>query len=128
MKTTGSACYLGAGLNLYTNVHVRDLAQVYRLALEKGAPGALYHAVAGEANFRSLAEAVAEVMGCKARSVTLDEAKEIWTPFIGPLFFGVSSRSRAPRTRRELGWEPKYLDVIDDIRNGSYRATYAPGT
>jgi nucleoside-diphosphate-sugar epimerase len=122
---TGSACYRGLGLNLYSNVHVDDLADIYRLAIEGGKAGALYHAVAGEADFRSLAEAAAQVMGCSAKSVDPEEAIDIWGERFAPLFFGVSSRSRAPRTRTELGWAPRHLDVIEDVRNGSYKARYA---
>jgi len=125
IEKTGSACYRGLGLNLYSNVHVDDLADIYRLALEKGQAGALYHAVAGEANFRSLAEAAAQAMGCEARSVDTAEAIEIWGERFAPLFFGVSSRSRAPRTRAELGWKPRYLDVIGDICYGSYKNRYS---
>jgi nucleoside-diphosphate-sugar epimerase len=121
---SGAACYIGQGLNLYSNVHVDDLADLYCLALEKGTPGALYHAVAGETCFRSLAEAAADVMGCGTRSVTLAESRKIWGEFLGPLFFGVSSRSRAPRARNELGWQPKHLDIVGDIVAGSYRKAY----
>lgn len=127
VKTTGAACYIGQGLNLYSHVHVDDLAQVYRLALERGTAGALYHAVAGEVCWRAMAEGVAQAMGCEARSVTLDESKEIWGPFHGPLFFGVSSRSRSPRTRAELGWTPRRLDLLEDVRHGSYRDAFAGG-
>jgi len=128
VKKTGHACYVGRGLNLYSNVHVDDLADVYLRAIERGMAGALYHAVAGEADFRQIAEAVAEVMGCATRSVDMDEASEIWGPVLARLFFGVNSRSRAVRTRGELGWSPQHLDVIADIRDGSYRRKYAPGT
>ena len=121
---TGDACYLGAGLNLYSHVHVDDLADIYVRAIANGTGGALYHAVAGEANFRALAEAAAEAMGCGTRSVSFEEAKEIWGERIGPLFFGVNSRSRAVRTRDELNWVPQHRDVIEDVRNGSYRARY----
>jgi hypothetical protein len=51
----------------------------------------------------------------------LENARSIWGDFRGPLFFGVSSRSRSPRARSELGWSPVRLDVIDDVVNGSYR-------
>ena len=120
VKTAGAACYIGAGLNLYSHVHVDDLAEVYRLALLRGKAGGLYHAVAGEANWRTLAHAVAKVSGVEARSVSIDEAREIWGPFIGPLFFGVSSRSRAAVSRRDLGWSPTHLDLEQDILTGSY--------
>jgi nucleoside-diphosphate-sugar epimerase len=120
----GAACYVGAGLNLYSHVHVDDLAELYRLAIERGVAGALYHAVAGEVNWRTIAEAVAEVMECDTRSITFEEACDLWGPMYADLFFGVSSRSRAVRSRAELGWAPTRFDVIDDIRHGSYRAAY----
>lgn len=121
---TGYACYLGQGLNLYSNVHVDDLAEVYALAIERGAPGALYHAVAGEANFRSLAEAVAHVVGCETRSLDLEAASALWGNFWVDVGLAVNSRSRAPRARSELGWIPRHVDVVDDIRSGSYRDAY----
>lgn len=121
IEATGAACHLGKGLNLYSHVHVDDLAEVYRLALERGSPGALYHAVAGEASWRAVAQAAARAAGCGVRSVDLDEAKRIWGDFRAPLFFGVSSRSRAVRTRAELGWSPIHTDLLEDIEHGSYR-------
>ncbi len=118
---TGKACYIGRGLNLYSNVHVDDLADAYRLAVEKGAPGALYHAVSGEANFRSIAEAVADVMECETESISFQRSCEIWGELLAANGLAVNSRSVPRRTREELGWEPLHLDLIDDIRNGSYR-------
>jgi nucleoside-diphosphate-sugar epimerase len=117
---TGAACYIGAGLNLYSHVHVDDLAILYRLAIEKGVPGALYHAVAGEVNWRTIAEAVAQTMKCQTRSVTYAEACEIWGKMYAGVFFAVNSRSQAVRSRRELGWEPTIFDLIEDVRHGSY--------
>ena len=128
VEKTGAACYVGLGLHLYSNVHVDDLADLYLKAIEHAVAGALYHAVAGEADFRQIAEAVAGVMGCRTRSVDMEEASAIWGPVIARLLFGVSSRSRAVRSRMELGWSPRYLDVIDDIRNGSYKEKYSPKT
>jgi nucleoside-diphosphate-sugar epimerase len=125
VRKTGKACYVGRGLNLYSNVHVDDLAEAYRLAAEKGAPGALYHTVGGEADFRSIAEAVAVVMGCETRSVTFEEGCEIWGELVTGAALAVNSRSVPRRTRDELGWEPREIDLIEDIRNGSYRARYA---
>jgi nucleoside-diphosphate-sugar epimerase len=118
---TGKACYIGSGLNLYSNVHVDDLAEAYRLAIDKGTPGALYHTVAGEVNFRSIAEAVAQVMECQTESIGFERACEIWGERIASIALAVNSRSVPRRTREELGWEPVHLDLIDDIRNGSYR-------
>lgn len=121
---TGAVCYLGPGLNLYSNVHVDDLARVFALALEKGVAGALYHAVSGELNYRTLAETIARHLGVPARSVTLAEAIEIWDKFAAIVTFGVCSRTRSPRTRRELGWAPSpdRLDMLAEVVHPNYRA------
>lgn len=127
VRLTGDACYFGAGLNMYSNVHVDDLSCIYALALEKGRPGALYHAVSGETNFRSIAEAVAQVTICNTRSVDYDTACGIWGEFHVRFGMSVNSRSRATRTRSELGWRPRHVDLVEDIRSGSYRSVYASG-
>jgi nucleoside-diphosphate-sugar epimerase len=120
---TGAVCYLGAGLNLYSNVHVEDLADLFMLALEKGVSGALYHCVSGEENYRSMAEAIGRHLGVPTRSVSLSEAIEIWDKFTALIAFGVCSRSRSPRARRELGWKPSpdKLDILTEVINPAYR-------
>lgn len=112
---TGAACYVGRGLNCYTNVHIDDLARLYDLALEKGASGALYHAVAGEIPNRWIAESVARDLGVGTRSLTLEEAFEVFGKFATLVVMGASSRSRSPRARDELGWVPEHLDMLSLI-------------
>jgi nucleoside-diphosphate-sugar epimerase len=124
-RRTGTVCYVGHGLNLYSNVHVDDVASAFALACDHGTSGALYHTVAGEVNVRAVAEAVAQMMGCQTRSVDYATACEIWSPDFVDLGVAVNSRSRAVRARKELGWTPRHLDVIEDIRSGSYRDAYA---
>ncbi|TZG25734.1 NAD-dependent epimerase/dehydratase family protein [Sphingomonas montanisoli] len=126
VRTTGSACYVGAGLNLYSNVHVDDLADLYWLVATNGASGALYHAVSGEADFRSIAEAVASVLQCPTRSVTFEEGCGIWGEQIAGVALAVNSRSIARRSQQELGWKPRHRDIIHDIRAGSYFEKHTP--
>lgn len=123
-RKTGAVCYLGAGLNLYSHVHVDDVAVLCRLAVEKGTPGAIYHAVAGEANFRSISEAVGEVLKMPTRSLNFSEACALWGEAWVSMGLAVNSRIRATRSRAELGWQPKHVDLIQDIRSGSYRDVY----
>ena len=115
---TGDACYIGRGLNLYTHVCLDDLAELYGRVLTDGTAGALYHAAGGELNNRMLAECVARANGTKTRSVNLEEAFEIWGKFTPLVTLGVSSRTRSPRSRRELGWAPKRTDVAQAILDG----------
>ena len=44
-REKGVSAYIGDGLNRWAAAHVLDTARLYRLALEKGEPGARYHAV-----------------------------------------------------------------------------------
>lgn len=118
----GAACYVGAGLNCYSNVHIDDLKELYRLVIEKGAAGALYHAVAGEIPNRWIAEAVARDLGVEARSLTVDEAIEVFGKFATIIVMGASSRSRSPRSRDELGWKPEKLDMLSMIGEVRLRA------
>lgn len=127
VRTTGAACYVGRGQNLYSNIHVDDLAEAYCLIAERGTSGAVYHTVAGEANFREIAQAVADVAGCAARSVGFDEACAIWGAHYVKNALACNSRSTAPRARRELGWAPAHGDLIEDIRRGSYADAWARG-
>jgi nucleoside-diphosphate-sugar epimerase len=120
IERTGAVCYLGPGLNLYSNVHVEDLARLFRLALEKGEAGALYHAVAGEVNYHTVAHAIARHRGVAARDVAFEEAERIWGRFGAIIAFSVCSRSRSPRARRELGWRPQHLDMLADITHPAY--------
>jgi nucleoside-diphosphate-sugar epimerase len=118
IEKTGDACYIGRGLNLYSHVNVMDLAELYRLAIEKGQAGALYHAVAGELNNRTLAEYVARQQRVETRSVTPSEAVDIWGKFTMLVVLGVCSRSRSPRSREELGWVPRDVDPGEQILAG----------
>ncbi|MEE2057209.1 NAD-dependent epimerase/dehydratase family protein [Rhodococcus artemisiae] len=117
IEKTGAVCYIGRGLNLYSNVHVDDVAEIYHLAAEKAPAGALYHAVSGETNFRTIAQALAQKHGVAARSIGLAEGVEIWGTFAALIVFSTCSRTRAPRARRELGWlpHPDRLDVLAEI-------------
>lgn len=117
----GEVGYVAPGLNLYSNVHVEDLAEVFRLALERGAPGALYHAVAGEVNNRTIAEAVARDTGVAARGVSVADGIIRWGKFETLVGMAVCSRSRSPRTRQDLGWAPRHLDLLSDIGHANYR-------
>lgn len=118
VKKVGAACYIGRGTALYSHVHVEDLAVLYRLAIEKAPAGALYHAVAGELDNRCIAEFVAKRLGVATRSVTMDEAFDIWGRFFTLVVLSVSCRSRSPRSREELGWVPEKVDLAEEILSG----------
>lgn len=118
---TGAACYIESGLATYSNVHSSDLAQLFSLAIERGKDGALYHATAGEIPYRWIAEAVARDLGVKTRSLSMQEAGDVFGPF-GALILAACSRSRDPRTRSELGWKPNQTDLLSQVGEPRLRA------
>ncbi|MBW0105573.1 NAD-dependent epimerase/dehydratase family protein [Pseudonocardia sp. KRD291] len=124
---TGAACYVGDGLNTYGHVHIDDVTHLFGLALEKGRPGGLYHAVAGEAPNRWIAERVAADLGVETRSVTPEEAAGVWGEF-GALVMAASSRIRVVSSRHELGWRPRHTDMLTMVGEDRLRRLAAPGT
>ncbi|MEU9955127.1 NAD-dependent epimerase/dehydratase family protein [Streptomyces sp. NPDC050982] len=126
VAATGGACYVGEGLNTYSHVHIDDVTFLFSLALEKGRPGGLYHAVAGETPNRWIAERVAADLDVEARSVTPEEAAEVWGEF-GALIMAASSRIRAVSAQQELGWQPQHTDMLTMIGEDRLRRLATPG-
>ncbi|GAA0906410.1 NAD-dependent epimerase/dehydratase family protein [Pseudonocardia zijingensis] len=121
VATTGAACYVGEGLNTYSHVHVDDVCDLAERALATGTAGAVYHAAAGETPNRWIARSVAADLDRPTRSLDLAEAAEVWGEF-GALIMSASSRTRAPRSRRELGWAPRHTDLLTTIGEPRLRA------
>ena len=120
-KEKGAAGYPGDGANIWGAVHVRDVASLLRLALEKGPAGRCWHALEdGGIPFRKIAEALGTRLGLPAVSVPLDD-------LMLPGYFGFLTNlvtldlpASSLITRRTLGWEPAQPRVLDDLDNGHY--------
>src|ERR1700730_18272813 len=120
-KEKGFAGYPGDGANLWNAVHVRDVAYLFRLALEKGPAGKFWHALEDEGiPFREIAEAIGSRLGLPAVSIPADE-------LMMPAYFGVlanivtqSYPASSLITRRTLGWEPAQPSLFADLDNGHY--------
>lgn len=125
VAATGAACYVGSGFATYGHLHIHDAAALFARAIEAGAPGALYHGVAGEIPNRWIAEAVARDLGVPTRSVSMAEAAEIWGDF-GALIMSVSSRIRDTATRTALGWVPRHTDMLSEVGEPRRRALAIP--
>lgn len=121
-RATGAVCHIGRGLNVYSNIHVEELADIYRLALERGTAGALYFAVSGEVAYGVMAKTIADHLGVPTRSVTVEEACDIWDKGLAKIVLQSNSRQRCPRTRSELGWRPREdrLDILEDCIHPQY--------
>ena len=120
-KDKGFAGYPGDGANAWSAVHIRDVASLFRLALEKGPAGRYWHAVQDEGiSLREIAEAIGSRLGLPAVSIPMDE-------LMVPGYFGflaniVTQSYPASNliTRRALGWEPAQPGLLADLDNGHY--------
>jgi len=114
-KAKGKFAYIGDGQTRWPAAHVSDVAVLYRLALEKAAPYAVYNAVGEEGvTNRAIAEAVAPRLGIPAVSIPPEEAGEYfgWLP----MFATRDLPASAEKTRKALGWQPKGPTMVEDLK------------
>ena len=115
----GVSAFVGDGENLWPSVHRLDAARVFRLALEHGAQGGPFHAVADEGvPFRQIAHTIGEQLGVSTRSISPAEA----AGHFGPLAAWVAGNGPASsaQTRARLGWVPEQPGLIRDISQPEY--------
>ncbi|HEY2048514.1 MAG TPA: 3-beta hydroxysteroid dehydrogenase, partial [Caulobacteraceae bacterium] len=118
-RKSGVAAYIGDGANRWPATHRLDTARLYRLALEKGSPGARYHAVGDEGvPTREIAGAIGRHLGLPVESLPAEKAGEHFG-FLG-MFFGVDAPATAARTRAELGWAPREPGLLAGLATDAY--------
>jgi nucleoside-diphosphate-sugar epimerase len=129
---SGIPRFIGAGANVWSTVHVEDVAGAYLLALERAPAGAFYFIENGETSLKSIVESIARLLGGKApQSWDIDAAIAEWGPQSAWFSLGGNSRVNADKARRELGWKPKGASLFDEIERGWYKrqldaGAYAP--
>jgi len=115
-RQQGVVQIVGAGLNIWSNVHLDDVVDLYLLALAKAPAGAFYFAENGEASFGEIGAAIASRLGLPSvESLPPEVAAQRWGEAKAYFSLGSNSRVRAMRARRELGWSPQYSSVLDWI-------------
>lgn len=122
-RRDGRPCFIGAGENRWSNVHIEDLAELYLLALEQAPAGLYCYAENGENSMREIAEAIGRSFGL-APPASINMAQAVAAYGEGPAHysFGSNSRVRARKARALLGWAPSAPSLIDEIQSGCYTA------
>jgi nucleoside-diphosphate-sugar epimerase len=120
-REKGVSAYVGEGLNRWAAVHKLDAARVYRLALEKGAAGARYHAIAEEGmRVKEIAEAIGRGLNVPVVSKTPEEAAAHFG-WLG-MFAGLDTPVSSALTQQRLGWRPDadLPGMIEDLNHMRY--------
>jgi nucleoside-diphosphate-sugar epimerase len=117
-RRAGVAKFIGKGDNIWSNVHIQDLADLYLAALDRAPAGAFYYAENGECSMRQIAQAIARTLGLDGTaSMSQAEAAAQWGEGAARWSFGSNSRVRAVRARRELAWAPHRPALLDSIES-----------
>lgn len=113
-REKGVVAHLGDGSNRWTAVHRLDAARLYRLALEKGTAGAVYHAAAEEA---VQVEDIVGVIGRKLNVPVESKSREEMAALFGFIgnAFSVDNPASSSKTRKELDWKPEQPGLIADV-------------
>jgi len=119
-REKGVSAYVGDGANRWAAAPLKDVAHLYRLAVERtGAGVTVYNAVQEEGvSIREIAETIGEGLKVPAISIAPEKAAEHfgWFTHFAMLDMPASSE----RTRKTLGWEPTGPGLIEDLRNMKY--------
>jgi nucleoside-diphosphate-sugar epimerase len=121
-RAKGVSAYIGEGSNRWPAVHRLDAARVYRLALEKGEAGSVFHAVADEGvPFKDIAAAIGKGLNVPVVSKPPSEVQE----HFGWLVMAVprDNTASSARTREQLGWSPQHPSLLEDLAGGDYFKT-----
>jgi len=111
-KEKGHGIFFGKGENIWSNVHIEDIAELYILALEKAEAGSIYYAENGSSTIKNIAENISKKYALRpAISVNIQEAVNRFGPAGGYFGFASNSLCNADKARTELGWKPQYNSI-----------------
>lgn len=111
-RASGVAGYAGDGANVWPSADTRDVARLYRLALESAAAGTRLHAVAEEGvALRDIATMIGRHLHVPVTPVSAVEEH------FGPLslFVGLDNPTSSKITRDTLGWAPSHAGLLADL-------------
>ncbi len=118
-RERGVSGYVGDGANRWPAVHRLDAAKLFRLALEDGPAGSVFHAIGEEGvPTREIAESIARGLGVRSESISPEQALE-QLGWIGG-FFALDVPATAEITKEQTGWEPTHQGLLADLAEGHY--------
>jgi nucleoside-diphosphate-sugar epimerase len=115
-RERGRPAHVGRGLNVWSNVHVDDVADLYACALDEAPAGSVFFCASGEASWRDMAAAVGRALGLAEEPEPLSLENSLRAFGIGAVTsFGSNSRVASEKARRMLGWKPSAATIWDHL-------------
>lgn len=112
---TGAALIVDGGNNHITYVHVDDAARLYLLAGEKGKAGEEFNGSGGtDVTARQLFDAIAAEIHVPVKDSSFDEVKASYGMLAS--FLKAQNRASNAKAREVLGWHPKEVGILEDIK------------
>lgn len=104
------------GFNRWATVYIDDLAELYRLIIERRPRSAIYHATDGSADTvrRIVKSLVDEAGGGQIENLSLARARTEMGPIAEAL--AMDQWVSSEKVRRELGWKPHVVSAADNAR------------
>jgi nucleoside-diphosphate-sugar epimerase len=119
-RDRGVSAYVGNGAARWAAAPLKDVARLYRLAVEKTGQGVTtYHAV-GETgvSLRDVAETLGKGLKLPVVSIPVEKAAEHFGMF--GHFASLDMPASSEWTRKTLHWEPNGPGLIEDLENMKY--------
>jgi nucleoside-diphosphate-sugar epimerase len=122
-RERGRPAHVGRGLNVWSNVHIEDVAELYLRALTEAPAGSIFFCESGEASWKDLAAAVGKALGMSEdpEPLSVEEALHLFG-ISAITSFGSNSRVSAEKARRMLGWKPAAPSIWDDLQSDYYKS------
>jgi nucleoside-diphosphate-sugar epimerase len=120
-RKTGKSAYVGTGAARVQAVHRLDVAALFRLAVEKGTPGAKYQGVGDQGvTYKEIAEAIGKKLKLPVVSIPPEEAMNHFG-FLGN-FVAKDNPASSDVTQKALGWKPTHPTLLVDLAADFYFA------
>lgn len=120
-KEKGVSAYVGSGKNRWPGVHRLDAARLYRLAVEKNAANARYHAAAEEGvPLREIATIIGKRLNVPVAGLSDEDAAAHFGWF--KHFVSLDAPTSSETTRAQTGWQPREIGLLEDIDHERYFA------
>ena len=115
-RDKGVSGYIGDGASRWPAVHVKDAANLYRLAVEQAPARAVLNAVGDEGvPVREIAEAIGRHLNLPARPLPAEEFDGMFARLLS-----TDMAASSTITQKLLCWKPAHPGLIEDIEQGHY--------